>query len=80
MEAKKYRRKENRLEWHFHEDCRKFPERDFIELESGQTVQSTMVCPICKRLHAQETQTFDMRQPKEQLGFFDSLLVQVFGG
>ena len=80
MEAIKYRRKENRLEWHFNEDCRKFPERDFIELESGQKVQSTMVCPICKRLHAQETRTIDMRQPKEQLGFFDSLLVQVFGG
>ena len=80
MEAIKYRRKENRLEWHFNEACRKYPERDFIELESGQSVQSTMICPICKRLQAEETQTLDTRQPKEQLGFFDALVVSVFGG
>ena len=79
MGPKKYRRKENRLEWHFHEDCRKFPRRDFIELEDGKTVQSTMVCPICKRLHAEENSMIDQRKPKAQLGFIDSLLVQVFG-
>ena len=79
MEPKKYRRKENRLEWHFHEECRKFPTRDFIESKEGTLVQSTMVCPICKRLHAEEHSLVDDRKPKAQLGFLDSLLVQVFG-
>jgi len=79
MEGKRYRRKESRLEWHFHIQCRKFPERDFVEAENGESVQSTMICPICKRLYAEENLLADERNPKPQLGFFDSLLVSVFG-
>lgn len=79
MEAKKYRRKENRLEWHFHAECRKFPERDFVETKRGESVQSTMICPICKKLYTEEHSLADVRKPKAKLGLLDSLLVSVFG-
>ena len=74
-----YRRKEGRLEWHFHQDCRKYPVVDFVEANSNEDVQSTMVCPICKRIRDEENGSVDTRQvnaePQGFFGFVRSALV-----
>lgn len=74
-----YRRKEGRLEWHFHQDCRKYPVADFVEASSEDEVQSTMVCPTCKRISNEENGAVDKRQvydePRGFFGFVRSALV-----
>ena len=59
-----YRRKKNRLEWHYNADCRKFPTENFHTNQSGIQVMSSMICPICKRLEAQNKGSVDTRTPK----------------
>lgn len=59
-----YRRKKNRLEWHYNPDCRKFPKEDFQTNQSETQVMSSMICPICKRLEAQDEGIVDTRTPK----------------
>ncbi len=59
-----YRRKRNRLEWHFRDDCRKFPIENFELNNPDIRVMQSMVCPICLRLQAGVEGTIDDRKPK----------------
>lgn len=59
-----FRRKQNRLEWHFNPDCRKYPYDSFEENHPDQKVMSTMICPICKKLQAEELGEVDTRESK----------------
>lgn len=60
-----FRRKKNRLEWHFKDGCRKWPIDEYEESLPDQKVLSTMVCPICINLHNLELGHIDVRVTKE---------------
>jgi hypothetical protein len=66
-EQVEFRRKQSRLEWHFNPDCRRYPYDNFEVNRPDQKVMSTMICPLCKKLQAEEMGEVDNREPK---GFF----------
>ena len=74
VQIQTYRRKSNRLEWHFREDCRKYPFDNFEESSPNMKVMQAMVCPICQRLRAEENGAVDTRNPKAiGQGFFSRI-------
>lgn len=75
-----YRRKQGRLEWHFMQECRKYPFVEFVEAENQADVQSSMVCPICKQKYNEANGLIDTRKPKaESKGFLSFVRSEIFG-
>lgn len=76
-----YRRKPNRLEWHFNPSCKKYPTDKFVEVKNGDGVQSNMICPICVRT-THEEESIAEKEPETvaaKSGFIGFLKTEVFG-
>ncbi len=71
--APSYRRKADRLEWHFRIDCPKYPMANYVDSNPREEVPSTMVCHRCTRLRRESDKVVDTRTMVVPKGILERL-------
>ena len=63
------------------EECRKYPNTEFIVANNDEEVQPPMVCPICKLKYNEANGLVDTRKPKAKpKGLVGFIRTEIFGG
>ena len=54
LENATYRRKKDHLEWHFMNECSRWPAENYLEQQSEKPLPVYLLCHHCRMLHLQK--------------------------